>query len=257
MFVNKNGVDRNLCGYRFLFVGVIRPAEDSAGKIAVYNHKLSPDIRPNRYSAGPFCRFELKEAPAAAGVYAITVSGKVKYIGECENLSTRFGRGGYGYIAARNCHSDGQATNCKVNAAILAAAQGGSTNAVWFHKSPRRKMVEADLLSKLDPPWNGRGGELAVSARSESGPERGARTVADFRHAIEHDIATAAAAGWYVIRMRAGEIHRALGGYPGPHHRLPACCSAMRSLMRPRDRVIESPPSGNGASLVVEYRLPR
>jgi hypothetical protein len=31
----------------------------------------------------------------------------------------------------------------------------------------------------------------------------------------------------------------------------------MRTAMHPGDRIVNQPPKGNGASVVVEYRLPR
>jgi 5-methylcytosine-specific restriction protein A len=59
------------------------------------------------------------------------------------------------------------------------------------------------------------------------------------------------------LRINAGELHRRVGGYPGKNHRMPACCSAMRSEMNVSDRIIQSPPKGNGATLTIEYNLPR
>ncbi len=62
---------------------------------------------------------------------------------------------------------------------------------------------------------------------------------------------------WLGPAIPPGELHRAVGGYPGPSHKVPVCCRAMRSAMENGDREIESPPSGSGASLTVEYRLPQ
>jgi 5-methylcytosine-specific restriction protein A len=59
------------------------------------------------------------------------------------------------------------------------------------------------------------------------------------------------------IAVNSGDLHRRVGGYPGKNHRMPTCCSAMRSEMRDGDRIIQSPPKGNGASLTIEYQLPR
>jgi hypothetical protein len=38
---------------------------------------------------------------------------------------------------------------------------------------------------------------------------------------------------------------------------MPQCCRAMRVAMSDGDVVIESPPKGTGANLVIEYHLPR
>lgn len=59
------------------------------------------------------------------------------------------------------------------------------------------------------------------------------------------------------IDISAGELHRALGGYPGPTHRMPICCSIMRDAMQPDDMLLAAPPSGQGASLIIRYKLPR
>jgi 5-methylcytosine-specific restriction protein A len=55
----------------------------------------------------------------------------------------------------------------------------------------------------------------------------------------------------------SGDLHRTVGGYPGPSHRMPACCSVMTRAMRRGDRIITAPPSGKGATLTIRYRLPR
>ena len=57
--------------------------------------------------------------------------------------------------------------------------------------------------------------------------------------------------------INAGELHRDVGDYPGPDHRMPECCRVMRDEMRDGDRIIEEPPKGAGASLTVRYELPR
>jgi 5-methylcytosine-specific restriction protein A len=59
------------------------------------------------------------------------------------------------------------------------------------------------------------------------------------------------------ITIVAGELHRDLGGYPGPDHRMPTCCGVMARLMNGHDAVVTSPPKGKGASLQVRYKLPR
>ena len=82
-------------------------------------------------------------------------------------------------------------------------------------------------------------------------------TTADFRQALEDRLKEAGAAGVDHLDIKAGDLHRALGGYPGRSHHMPACCNAMRAAMRARDQVLSEPPKGRGASLVIRYRLPR
>ncbi len=80
-----------------------------------------------------------------------------------------------------------------------------------------------------------------------------------FQDELRRVFAEAAAAGLGKVTIRAGDLHSRVGGYPGRSHRLTGCCGAMRSVMNESrgDRVLRSPPKGNGASLVVSYVLPR
>ena len=59
--------------------------------------------------------------------------------------------------------------------------------------------------------------------------------------------------------INAGELHRRLGDYPGPNHRMPVCCEVMKAAMAEDagDRILEQPESGQGASLTIRYVLPR
>ena len=79
----------------------------------------------------------------------------------------------------------------------------------------------------------------------------------DFKRVLGTKLRTASASGTHHLDVNAGELHRGVGGYPGPDHRMPACCAAMRSIMRDGDLVLAEPPKGNGASLTIRYRLPR
>ena len=59
------------------------------------------------------------------------------------------------------------------------------------------------------------------------------------------------------VSVKAGGLHRLVGGYPGSDHRMPMCCSVMQAGMRSGDKVLRSPPGGRGASLEIYYKLPR
>ena len=60
------------------------------------------------------------------------------------------------------------------------------------------------------------------------------------------------------IDINAGELHRGVGGYPGPGHRMAACCNVLRNEMAGDDRVVEEPPKGQGGiSYEIRYQLPR
>ncbi len=40
------------------------------------------------------------------------------------------------------------------------------------------------------------------------------------------------------VDVNAGELHRRVGGYPAPNHRMPMCCRVMREEMQPGDTVL-------------------
>lgn len=65
--------------------------------------------------------------------------------------------------------------------------------------------------------------------------------------------------GRRTAEIKAGELHRRVGDYPGPSHRMPMCCGVMRDALAPDfgDVMLEEPPSGQGASLTIRYALPR
>ncbi len=144
---------RDIAHYTFEWVTSIRPRRDPSGAIAqqVYDQ---PGERLNRHGAGPFCRFDFPKNWSFAGVYSITVEEQVTYVGECKNLSVRFSPLGYGHITARNCLHNGQATNCRVNALILAQCLTGKSVDVWFLRSRKRHRIEEELCGLLQPPWN-------------------------------------------------------------------------------------------------------
>ncbi len=79
----------------------------------------------------------------------------------------------------------------------------------------------------------------------------------DFRSALRRHLKNAERAGAKYIDINSGKLHREIGGYPGPSHRMPVCCEVMRGEMTIGDRIIAAPKKGNGASLIITYRLPR
>jgi 5-methylcytosine-specific restriction protein A len=79
----------------------------------------------------------------------------------------------------------------------------------------------------------------------------------DFRRKLHELFDDARKQGETTIIVRSGDLHCAVGGYPGPNHRIPVCCGVMRQERRESDRIVEEPPKGNGATLRIEYHLPR
>lgn len=77
----------------------------------------------------------------------------------------------------------------------------------------------------------------------------------DFRAELDAQLRRAKARGADWMEINSGELHRKVGGYPGPNHRMPLCCEVMRARMQNGDSVLLEPPSGAGASLTIRYLL--
>lgn|GEM_PF-628488 len=95
---------------------------------------------------------------------------------------------------------------------------------------------------------------LPRAAASNAAPSTTPNTQ-DFRLALQEIKDKAANEGRSSVVVTAGALHRIVGGYPGPHHRMPMCCQAMRAAMQRGDAIVAQPPKGNGASLEIAYSL--
>jgi hypothetical protein len=249
----STGTKRDIGRHTFEWVTSIAPGRTPSGEVAqlAYDH---PGARLNRYGTGPFCRFDFPKDRPFAGVYAITVEDQVTYVGECKNLSVRFGPLGYGHITARNCLANGQSTNCRVNALILEHCLAGRAVDVWFLRTRFRHRIEDELCGLLQPPWNRQLGPR------RPGTGRGGKalpTTEDLRRALDEVFAEAAGRGEAAVKVNAGDLHRRAGGHLGSNLRLAACSRVLHAEAGDGDVVVNSPPSGQGASLTMEYRLPR
>ena len=130
-------------------------------------------------------------------------------------------------------------------------------------RSSRTKVLDNALVAVVQslaprPPRAKRGAgehgsrEASTSNRSGTGPS------ADLFRRLLHDRFTRAEGdGQPYSTVVAGDLHRAAGGYPGPQHRMAVCCGVMRREFSPGDRVVAEPPKGVGASLTIEFMLPR
>jgi 5-methylcytosine-specific restriction protein A len=78
-----------------------------------------------------------------------------------------------------------------------------------------------------------------------------------FRSALQKLFEDARNRGESILEVNAGELHRQVGGYPAPNHKMPVCCSVMRAAIADGDSIVAEPPSGRGASLTITYRIPR
>jgi 5-methylcytosine-specific restriction protein A len=108
---------------------------------------------------------------------------------------------------------------------------------------------------RTPPPMVGR-------ARSAIGGKSTARNLAmpsveHFRMALRAQLNRAQKRGLSHIDVKAGDLHRRLGGSPAYPHRIPSCCEAMYAEKRAGDVIITRPPEGKGASLTIRYKLPR
>jgi 5-methylcytosine-specific restriction protein A len=82
-------------------------------------------------------------------------------------------------------------------------------------------------------------------------------TTETFRKALLDLLAEARSQGQSRIRVAAKDLHRRVGGYPRPNHRMPMCCDVMYEFMRHGDTVLAAPPKRKGAALLIEYLLPQ
>lgn len=112
----------------------------------------------NAYGAGPFCKFKIGKGYSQPGLYVLTLNGAPVYAGECDNIADRWGPKGYGSIQPRNCYKGGQETNCRINAAILAAAKASAKLELWFAPvfadRRTRRHEETRLIRAFQPAWN-------------------------------------------------------------------------------------------------------
>jgi hypothetical protein len=88
---------------------------------------------------------------------------------------------------------------------------------------------------------------------SESYMTGGRLTASDVERELHRQLAYAQQSGLPFVDIRAGDLHQDVKG----DARVPLVCHVMQKLMGPGDEVLpDGPPSGQGPSLVVRYRLP-
>ena len=143
--------------YDFRYICAIEPEREGDGSLREYRpqvrYKKAAGLALNRYGNGPFCKFKIPVNVELAGVYALIVKNKVRYIGECTTLSSRFNMG-YGNISPRNCFVGGQETNCRINNLVLQQIKAGSNVSLWFLATDEYKAVERKLRESLPLSWN-------------------------------------------------------------------------------------------------------
>ncbi|UQZ34621.1 HNH endonuclease [Paenibacillus sp. PK3_47] len=80
-------------------------------------------------------------------------------------------------------------------------------------------------------------------------------SVEDFRMEVQRQIDEARNMGVDYVEIVSGEVHRILGGYPGPNHSMPSCCKAMYDYKKSNDMILAAPSKGKGASLKIRYYI--
>ena len=151
-----------LLGQPFIWVARIQPETRKDGiprtDMPQKRYANAAQKRLNRHGAGPFCRFDVNDLPDTSGIYAVTLNGKLAYVGiAVKSLKQRWGSQGYGRISPRNCYVGGQSTNCKINHAILRAVRQKQIVDLWIHEMEWPRTLERHLIRELDPPWNDQG----------------------------------------------------------------------------------------------------
>ncbi|NIN92578.1 hypothetical protein GTO36_06275 [bacterium] len=99
--------------------------------------------------------------------------------------------------------------------------------------------------------------EVKPPKRPEELKKRLPPTAKDFQSELDSIFASAQQEGKSFIEVKSGDLHRSVGGYPGPNHRMPLCCGVMKRNMKPGDQILQQPPSGEGATLIIRFELPR
>jgi hypothetical protein len=82
-------------------------------------------------------------------------------------------------------------------------------------------------------------------------------TTADFQQELDRIFQAAQDQRLSYIDVVSGDMHHELGGYLGKDHRLPLCYDVMHRNMQAGDEILQSPPKGQGATLMIRYRIPR
>src|SRR5260370_11450472 len=231
-----------------------------AGHWSIPGHRIKSDSRP-------------EYALAHHVLSAFAVDERLAYIGKTDiTLRDRLQR----YRTPPRSSRNGGGTTIKNSRYIRESLLAGGVVGIYVLLDPVGRPhhgrviqaaaeLESSLVAALIPPWNGRPAtarsisqELTgvLHAAADRGPSRGLRAMA-FRTALNEMLSEASRGKHQHIDIQAGLLHRRTGGYPGPSHAMPSCCSVMRSAMAEEDRVVAEPPKCNGASLTIRYRLPR
>jgi hypothetical protein len=84
-------------------------------------------------------------------------------------------------------------------------------------------------------------------------------TAEDFRRELLQMMANAQKNGREFFEISARELHARVGPLLRRNHRMPNCCQFMKAQLATDygDVIVNEPPSGQGPTLTIRYRLPR
>ena len=116
-------------------------------------YKNRKNLSLHKYGRGPYCKFKIPNYIRGCGVYALLINSSIMYVGECQDLSSRFNMG-YGIISPRNCFVGGQQTNCRINNQILATAKANKQISLYFMETTNYKNIENKIRKSISPQWN-------------------------------------------------------------------------------------------------------
>jgi excisionase family DNA binding protein len=81
-------------------------------------------------------------------------------------------------------------------------------------------------------------------------------TYQDFQQELEDIFARETLTGNAYVDVWSTDLHRTVGSYPGPDHRMPLCNKVMRDNMQSGDQVLREPPKKQG-KICIRFFLPR
>ncbi len=148
--------------YEFEYIQDLIPMCQN-GKLRVYNHLNSAynGYEKNEYGKNDFCDFWIEYPKGKSGVYIWVVENEIIYIGETEDLLSRFNTN-YGHITPYNCTIKGQTTNCKMNNTVLELFRKHNKIVhLYFLPTPNNKEVEAILLANINTKYNSKNNKKA------------------------------------------------------------------------------------------------
>lgn len=82
-------------------------------------------------------------------------------------------------------------------------------------------------------------------------------TAQDFQNELNNILMSTQKRGKSYVDVLSGDLHTHVGDYPAHYHRMPLFCSVMKRNMKAEDRILQEPDSGQGATLIIRYKLPK